>query len=205
MPLEAMDFAAHVFDLDGTLIDTMPAHHRAWQRALAPFGAVFPAERFYGLAGVPASEIVPILAREQGVALDADLVIAARDRFFHDEEEETALPIERVCAIARRHRGVRPLAVASGGRRHAVDKTLRRHAMLDWFDAIVTADDVARHKPAPDVFLEAARRLGVDPRRCCAYEDGDLGIEAARAAGMFVVDVRAMEAFPAVLPPARLG
>ncbi len=187
-----MPFAAHIFDLDGTLIDTMPAHHRAWQRALSPHGVRFSAERFYALAGVPASEIVATLAAEQGVAIDVEAVVDARDHYFHDEEEAAALPIEPVVAIVRRHRGALPLAVASGGRRHAVMRTLRRHAMHDWFDAIVTADDVTRFKPHPDVFLEAARRLGVEPTRCCAYEDGDLGLAAARAAGMHVVDVRAL-------------
>jgi beta-phosphoglucomutase family hydrolase len=185
-----VDFDAHVFDLDGTLIDTMPAHHRAWQRALAPHGVVFTEARFYALAGVPATEIVKLLCDEQRASFDHDAVIAARDAFFHGEEEQHAKPIEVVVAIARANRGVRKLGVASGGRRHAVERTLRRHAMHDWFDAVVTADDVTRHKPHPDVFLEAARRLGVDPNRCCAYEDGDLGIEAARAAGMHVVDVR---------------
>jgi beta-phosphoglucomutase family hydrolase len=187
-----VDFDAHVFDLDGTLIDTMPAHHRAWQRALVPHGARFSTERFYALAGVPASEIVAILAAEQGLALDVERVMTARDHYFHDEEEAAAMPIEAVVAIARAHRGTRPIAVASGGRRHAVMRTLQRHAMDDWFDAVVTADDVTRHKPHPDIFLEAARRLGVDPTRCCAYEDGDLGLQAARAAGMFAIDVRTM-------------
>jgi beta-phosphoglucomutase family hydrolase len=187
-----VDFAAHIFDLDGTLIDTMPAHHRAWQRALAPFGAQFPAKRFYELAGVPARDIIAILCAEQALQLDPQAVIATRDRHFYEEEELATQPIEAVVAIARANRGTRPIGVASGGRRDAVMHTLERHGMHDWFDAIVSADDVALPKPAPDVFLEAARRLGVEPERCCAYEDGDLGLQAARAAGMFVVDVRTM-------------
>jgi HAD superfamily hydrolase (TIGR01509 family) len=84
------------------------------------------------------------------------------------------------------------MAVASGGQRRMVEKTLSQIGVLDWFPVVVTAEDTRRHKPEPDVFLEAARRLGVEPATCTVYEDTDLGLEAARRAGMRSVDVRRM-------------
>ena len=101
-------------------------------------------------------------------------------------------PIEKVVEVARRGRGTVPMAVASGGHRHMVELTLRQIGILDWFPVVVAAEDTTLHKPEPDVFLEAARRLGVAPAECTVYEDTDLGIEAARRAGMHSVDVRTM-------------
>jgi len=102
------------------------------------------------------------------------------------------VPIEKVVAVAREARGTRPMAVASGGYRRVVERTLRHIGILDWFGVLVAAEDTSRHKPEPDVFLEAARRLGVAPGACTVYEDTDLGIEAARRAGMRWVDVRVL-------------
>ena len=93
--------------------------------------------------------------------------------------------------MARRHRSREgPLAIASGSVRRLVTRTLEALGITDWFAAVVAAEDTARHKPEPDVFLEAARRLGVDPAACTVYEDTDIGLEAARRAGMTPVDVR---------------
>jgi HAD superfamily hydrolase (TIGR01549 family) len=108
------------------------------------------------------------------------------------EKLDEIRPIEKVVEVARRGRGVTPMAVASGGHRHMVELTLRQIGILDWFPVVVAAEDTARHKPEPDVFLEAARRLGVGPAECTVYEDTDLGVEAARRAGMRWVDVRTM-------------
>jgi HAD superfamily hydrolase (TIGR01509 family) len=95
-----------------------------------------------------------------------------------------------VVEIARTHRGKLPMAVASGSQGPIVRQTLDIIGVLDWFDTIVAAEDTARHKPEPDVFLEAARRLKVAPEICTVYEDTDLGLEAARRAGMIGVDIR---------------
>ncbi len=101
-------------------------------------------------------------------------------------------PIDKVVEIARRGRGVLPMAVASGGHRRMVEMTLQQIGILDWFPVVVTAEDTVRHKPEPDVFLEAARRLGAAPKDCTVYEDTDLGLEAARRAGMGFVDIRCL-------------
>jgi len=186
-----MTIKALIFDCDGTLADTMPAHFHAWQAALAEHGIEFTEERFYALAGQPTPKIVRLLAKEQGVALDHGAVTRAKEDAYL-KQIETVRPIEPVLKIAKQARGQLKLAVASGAVRRVLERTLAHVGITDWFEAIVSADCVKRHKPEPDVFLEAARRLGVPAAACRVYEDGDLGIEAARRAGMECVDIRPM-------------
>lgn len=182
---------ALVFDCDGTLVDSMPAHYRAWRNTVEPLGLTFTEARFYDLGGVSTRKILEILGREQGVELDIEATARARDEAFLAIADQVQ-PIEPVVAIARANRGQCPMGVATGGVRRQAETGLRAIGILDWFDAIAAADDVERPKPAPDVFEEAARRMNVDPRECQAYEDTDLGLEAARAAGMAVVDIRTL-------------
>jgi HAD superfamily hydrolase (TIGR01509 family) len=186
-----MDPQALIFDCDGTLADTMPAHYRAWVDVLGRHGIPFPEERFYALAGTPTREIVRLLAADAGKTVDIPAVVRAKEEGFLVQIAEV-VPIGRVVEIARAARGVHPMAVASGGQRRIVERTLAQIGVLDWFGALVTAEDTVRHKPDPDLFLEAARRLGVPPEICTVYEDADLGLEAARRAGMKGVDVRVM-------------
>ena len=183
--------AGLIFDCDGTLADTMPAHHRAWTSMLDRYGIPFPEERFYAMGGMPTARIIRVLAAEAGVAV-TDL-----DRMVHEKESaflanlHAVRPLELVVAVAAEHRGRLPMAVASGGYRETITRTLDQLGIRDWFAAVVTAEDTPRHKPEPDVFLEAARRLGVSAAACVVFEDTDIGLEAARRAGMASVDVRA--------------
>lgn len=183
--------AALIFDCDGTLADTMPIHYRAWLEILRPFGAPFPEERFYAWGGIPTREISRRLCTEHGIPVDPIELLRKKEEAFLERLADVR-PLEKVVAVARAGRARLPMAVASGGYRSAVELTLRHLGILDWFGAVVTAEDTTRHKPEPDVFLEAARRLGVPPGACTVYEDADLGIEAARRAGMRWVDVRVM-------------
>jgi HAD superfamily hydrolase (TIGR01509 family) len=183
--------SALIFDCDGTLADTMPAHYRAWVDLLRPFGVVFDEARFYALGGVPTVEISRMLVTENGLAVDHLELARRKEQAFVAKVGEVR-PIEKVVAVARAARGRRPMAVASGGPRRVVDLTLRQIGVRDWFLAVVAAEDTERHKPHPDVFLEASRRLGVAPAACTVYEDTDLGLEAARRAGMRAVDVRTL-------------
>jgi HAD superfamily hydrolase (TIGR01549 family) len=180
---------AAIFDLDGTLADSMPVHYRAWMEVAAHFGLAFPEQRFYSLGGVPTQKIARMLIDEQGLDLDPQVLTLAKEKAFLSRFEEVA-PITPVVEIARQRRAVGPIGIGSGGTRAMVERTLRQIGIFDWFPVIVTAEDTARHKPEPDVFLEVARRLGVDPATCTVYEDTDLGLEAARRAGMLGVDVR---------------
>src|SRR5882757_9501007 len=182
---------ALIFDCDGTLADTMPAHYRAWQDVLRPHDVVFTEERFYALGGFPTRVIARMLCEEARRPFDVEEVVRAKEEGFL-VQIDAIVPIVKVVDIARAGRGVCPMAVASGGRRAIVERTLRQIGVLDWFGAVVTAEDTVRHKPDPDIFLEAARRLAVNPSDCTVYEDTDVGLEAARRAGMRAVDVRAL-------------
>ena len=180
---------AIIFDCDGTLVDSMPVHYVAWHETMNRYGISFPEDRFYSLGGVPSDRIIEILASEQGLELDAASVAHEKEKAFLDKIE-LLVPIEAVVEIVRQNRGVKPIAVASGGFLPIILRQLQQMAMHDWFDAIVTAEDTSKHKPEPDVFLEAARRLGTAAEHCVVFEDADLGIEAARRAGMHCIDVR---------------
>ena len=180
-----------IFDCDGTLADTMPLHWRAWQVIAAKYKLHFPKDRFYALGGVPSRDILKMLAREQGVTLDH--IQAA-----HEKENEYLQflpqvgPIHAVVEIARANHGKIPMAVASGGTQQIICDVLEHLKIRQLFGAVVTSEMVKNQKPAPDIFLEAARRIGVEPESCRGYEDTDLGLQAIRAAGMEAVDVREM-------------
>jgi len=199
-----------IFDLDGTLVDTMPSHFVAWTEIARRHGLQFPEARFYSLGGVPTAKIAAMLIAEAGLTLDPVAVALEKEQMYYDSLAAGGgvQPIAVVMEIARRHRGQGPLAIASGSVRRLVTRTLEALGISDWFDTIVAAEDTARHKPEPDVFLEAARRIGVDPAHCTVYEDTDIGLEAARRAGMTAVDVRplirnAVSLLPDLLPATR--
>jgi beta-phosphoglucomutase family hydrolase len=178
-----------IFDCDGTLADTMPAHYEAWMAILNRYQLEMSEDRFYALGGWPTKKVAELLICESGRDIDVERLAREKETFFHDLLHRVR-PIEPVVEAARRYRGKLPLAVATGAVRPICEKILHQIGIGGWFDAIVTSDDVARHKPAPDIFLEAARRLGVEPRDCRVYEDTDPGIDAARSAGMEYIDVR---------------
>ena len=178
-----------IFDCDGTLANTMPLHWRAWQMITQRHGLHFPEDRFYSLGGVPSRDILKMLAQEQGRSLD-HIAVA------HEKEEAylpllgQVEPIHAVVEIAQENYGRIPMAVASGGTQSIICQVLEHLKIRNLFDAVVTSEMVKKQKPAPDIFLEAARRINADPKFCRAYEDTDLGLTAIRAAGMEAVDVR---------------
>lgn len=182
---------ALIFDCDGTLTDSMPLHYVAWQQTLQRYGIEFPEERFYALGGVPTDKIIRILCEEQGVSGDVVQIAAEKEAAFLLTLADVTAN-EPVCTIARQHHGKLPMAVASGGIRSVVIDQLVKIEMHDYFATVVAAEDTRRHKPEPDVFLEAARRLGVEPSGCVVFEDTDIGLLAARRAGMDAVDVRTL-------------
>ncbi len=182
---------ALIFDCDGTLTDSMPLHFVAWNQTMRRFGIEFPEDRFYELGGIPSDKIIRMLADEAKMSLDVLAVTQEKEQVFLDSLHQLE-EIAAITSIVRENKGKLPMAVASGGFRNIVAKQIAHIGLEGWFDTMVTAEDTARHKPEPDVFLEAARRLGVAPANCMVYEDADLGIEAARRAGMQWVDVRTL-------------
>lgn len=183
------DILGIIFDCDGTLTDSMPVHYLSWKQAFDAHGIEFTEERFYAMGGMPSDKIVAEMGEENGKQLDADEVAHEKESNFVELLHQVP-PLESVVAVAKQQKGQRKIAVASGGFRWVIDKQLQHIGLGDWFDAIVTAEDTEKHKPEPDVFFEAARQLGVPADKCLVFEDSELGLEAARRAGMPAVDVR---------------
>jgi beta-phosphoglucomutase-like phosphatase (HAD superfamily) len=182
-------YAGLIFDCDGTLTDSMPLHYIAWRETMATVGIEFPESRFYSMGGMPSEKIIAILSTEQNRLADADQLSLEKESAFFQLLPKLR-PIDVVCQIARDQHGQRKIAVASGGIREAVTKQLERIEMLSLFPIMVTAEDTELHKPEPDVFLETARRMDIDPTLCLVFEDSPLGFAAAESAGMDCVDVR---------------
>ena len=188
MPIQGL-----IFDCDGTLADTMPLHWHAWKLITQRHGLHFPEDRFYSLGGVPSRDILKMLAEEQGRSLDHIAVAHEKENAYLPLMAQVE-PIHAVVEIARANAGRIPMAVASGGTQPIICDVLEHLKIRHLFAAVVTSEMVTNQKPAPDIFLEAARRIGVDPQFCRAYEDTDLGLQAIRSAGMEAVDVRHLRA-----------
>lgn len=186
LDIPAGDFAGYIFDLDGTLVDTMPLHYRAWNRAMQHAGLKeeLDEDMFYSLGGVPSRRVAQIFADHYGLRVEVDKVFQRKEALFLELRAEMKL-IEAVVAIARgaAARGV-PASVASGGPRHVVRHTLELMKLDGLFPVVVTPEDVAHGKPAPDLFLLAAKKMRVPAAKCLVFEDAEPGIQAAGAAGM---------------------
>ncbi len=183
-------FDAVIFDCDGTLVDSMPCHFEAWCEALSIYGAggIFKEDVFFAMGGRPTMDIVVELNDEYDLKLDPIAVALAKREAFLKRLPLVTL-IEEVAAFAESLRGKVPMAIATGGSRMVIEKTLQIVGISEWFDEVVTADDVVEGKPAPDIFLKAAKLLGVDPTKCLALEDAPAGILAAQRAGMQVIAI----------------
>jgi len=182
-------YSAYIFDCDGTLADTMPMHQRAWIEALRQFGVTldFTWELFMSRAGKSIELTVSELNAEFGLTLDPALVSAAQRAQF-DALAMGVKPLEEVVAFAReRAQAGYPVSVASGGDAVTVRRTLHTIGVSDLFPIVVTVEEVVHGKPAPDMFLLAAERMGVAPADCLVFEDSLLGITAAERAGMGAV------------------
>ena len=188
LQLPAGDFRAFIFDCDGTLADNMHLHYEAWSRAMQDFGGTYPEELFYEWGGVPTGDIVRRLNEKFGLNLDVEKVVERKEHYYREAIPQV-VPMSQVVSLVREHHGKTPMAVASGGHRDLVVRTLRALDIEGLFDAVVTSEDYARGKPAPDPFLKAAELLRVEPAHCLVFEDTATGAEAARAAGMACVIV----------------
>ena len=184
-----------VFDCDGTLADTMPLHWKVWKAITERHNLKFEEDRFYALGGVPSRDILKMLGEEQGVSVD-HLAVAHEKELEYLTMLSQVGPVHEVVSIAHEYFGKIPMAVASGGNRPIIEQVLQHLGIRQLFGAVVTSEDVVNQKPAPDIFLEAARRIGVPPQFCRAYEDTDIGLQAIRAAGMEGVDVRKLRVQP---------
>jgi beta-phosphoglucomutase-like phosphatase (HAD superfamily) len=187
---DGTEYHALIFDWDGTLVDSQAINFGALASALAAHGVTMTADWYWQRVGTSGAELIAELGREQSpnVHLPVDEIVsnclaAIRSNVHKIEVNQI------VADVARRASGRQPLAVASGGSREVVVPALEHTGLRELFRVVVTGEDARRGKPAPDLFLLAADQLGVAPQRCLVYEDSAEGIQAARSAGMAVVDV----------------
>jgi HAD superfamily hydrolase (TIGR01509 family) len=182
------NFRAYLFDCDGTIADSMPIHYRAWQQVLSSRGCDFPEDLFYAWAGTSVPEVVRQLNERHGLQMSPEDVTAERERAYLKMLPEIK-PVAAVLEHIYAQRGHLPFAVVSGSPRASVIQTLTYLNLIDCFPVIIGAEDTTRGKPAPDPFILAATRLNTPPESCLVFEDGPMGIESARAAGMKFVQV----------------
>jgi HAD superfamily hydrolase (TIGR01509 family) len=176
-------YQGYIFDCDGTLADSMPIHYLAWKKAVAEAGGQIPEDLFYSLGGVPSRQIVSLLNEKFDSKMDPEALATLKEEYYVDLLTEVT-PIEEVARFARETATFAKVAVASGGILPVVLKTLDSIGFGGFFSVIVTSEQVARGKPYPDMFLEAAHRLDISPQACLVVEDSPAGFEAAKAAGM---------------------
>lgn len=180
---------ALIFDVDGTLANSMPVHYTAWKKTFDKYGIAFTLEKFYELAGAPSPVITSILLGKQVV--DGESIAMAEEKEKNYLELiHTIKPLTPVTDLARSYRGVLPLGAGTGSPRNVAEITIDVLGLTGFFHAIVSYEDVVNPKPAPDTFLKCSQLLKVEPQYCHVFEDGDLGLQAAKNAGMISTDVR---------------
>lgn len=180
---------ALIFDLDGTLSDSLPVHMATWNTLGETFGFIFEDRIVHEMTGMPTIAFAQRLVDENNLTVSPEELVRLKQQAFWNSVG-LIKPIELVVDIVRNHYGKLPMAVGTGASRKSAMLQLDTLGLTGYFRVIVTADDVARHKPYPDTFLKCAEVMGVDPEDCQVFEDGILGMEAARSAGMMITDVR---------------
>lgn len=178
-----------IFDLDGTLANSMPIHLKAWQKAGAKYGFTYSEKDLNNYAGKSGVEIVHLINEKQSVLLDPDLVIAEKESNFLDNLH-LVKPIDAVFEVFLKNYGSVPMAVGTGSFRRIALQILENIGIKDKVTYLVTADDVEHHKPLPDTFLQCAELINLNPKDCLVFEDAELGFQAAHNAGMDYIDVR---------------
>ena len=180
---------ALIFDLDGTLSDSLQLHVAAWNKVADIYGFNFNPQIVYDMTGSPTIAFARRIIDTYELEADPEEIVKIKQRSFWDSAE-LLQPIEQVLEIVKKYHNVLPMSVGTGACRKSAEVQLKTLRIYDYFDFIVTSDDVKDHKPEPETFLKCARLMGTHPSECQVFEDGDLGIEAAKTAGMIITDVR---------------
>jgi HAD superfamily hydrolase (TIGR01509 family) len=181
-------FTAYLFDCDGTIVDSMPLHYIAWKQALGEWGCTLDEDLFYSWGGKPPIEIISALNQMHGLNMPIEAVAERKENLYYGLLPQLK-PVPEVLAHIDAQQGRIPFAVVSGSTRESIVKSLSTVGLLDRFPILVGSEDYTRSKPAPDAFLTAAARLGIAPKDCLVFEDTDMGIQGATAAGMASVRV----------------
>lgn len=183
LPIPSGSFRAYLFDLDGTVADSMPLHLITWQQATRDFGGSFPEELFWQWGGIPLPKTVEMLNERFGYTMDPAVVVPHKEQLYLQMIDQVH-PIASVAAHVALQRGKLPMAIVSGSPRLTIERTLEALHLRDAFDAVVAAEDYTHGKPHPEPFLRAAGLLHIPPGDCLVFEDAEAGIKAAEAAGM---------------------
>lgn len=180
---------ALIFDLDGTLVDSMPLHLEAWKEICATKNVAFTSEEFYALAGVPADRIFKIINEKYGTDFDPQADSLKKEEIYMRKIQKLKV-IEPVFSVAKQYHGMLPMSIGTGSPGEHSWKAVRTLGLDQYFDILVSKNDVKEGKPNPETFLKCAEAMNIDPQYCQVFEDGDPGLEAARIAGMIPTDIR---------------
>ncbi len=182
-------YAGLIFDMDGTILDTEPTHRKAWREVLGHYGLQYDIQAMIALNGSPTWRIAQAIIELNQADLDPHALAREKTEAVRSMLLDSVEPLPLVDVVKSWH-GRRPMAVGTGSESAIAEALLAHLGLRHYFDAVVAADHVKHHKPAPDTFLLCAQRMGVQPTQCVVFEDADFGIQAARAAGMDAMDVR---------------
>lgn len=174
---------ALIFDLDGTIADTMPVHFLAYKKIVAEYGIEFTPELFATLAGIPAVGTIRKLNELFGASMNPEEVGLYKEREY-EKIMHKMKPVTPVVDLVKQYHGKMPMSVGTGGYKRLAWKTLEILGLNSYFEILVSGEDVKHAKPHPETFLRCAEIMGVEPAACHVFEDGELGIQAANAAGM---------------------
>jgi HAD superfamily hydrolase (TIGR01509 family) len=188
LSLPAGSFGAYLFDCDGTIADSMPLHFVAWKKALGEWNCEFNEQIFYAWGGMPVAEIISTLNQQQGLSMPVEAVSRRKEALYFELLPQLKAVPEVLEHIHAEH-GRIPFAVVSGSTRESVTASLVSLNLLDRFDTMVCAGEYTRSKPDPEAFMLAADKLRVPPAVCLVFEDTEMGIQAAKDAGMASVRV----------------
>jgi len=180
---------ALIFDLDGTLADSIPIHIECWNETCKTFNYHFPVDMLIKMTGMPTRKFAEFIKQDSGCSVSVDEIMKRKQVHFH-RLVHTIQPIKKIANFVKENYGKIPMSVGTGGGKRSSHLILETIGMSGYFNIVVTADDVKNHKPEPETFLRCAELMGVAPEFCQVFEDGEMGMKAAHSAGMVVTDVR---------------